>query len=120
MSGSVDRALARRLEALAGEDASCCAADYEGEVAKARARPAFAKALAAAKAMGDENRLAALALLKRRREMCACELQAALGLTHGTVSHHMRILAEAGLVQLERRGKWVYYALDDSARGVVP
>lgn len=117
---SVEPALAKRLEALTGEDAACCVADYKSEAAKARAAPAFDLALARAKAMSDEKRLLALALIKRRGEMCACEVQAALDLSHGTVSHHMNALADAELVRIERRGKFAYYALHPDAEEMIP
>ena len=114
-------ALAQRLEALTGQEASCCVADYQELVERARSAPAFDRALARAKAMSDEKRLLALAFLKRRgREACACEIQAALDLTHGTVSHHMAVLEEAGLVAVERRGRWAYYSLTKDAREVTP
>lgn len=116
----IEAALAQRLEELTGEDAACCVADYKALVAEARKAPSFATALARAKAMGDEKRLLALALLKRRGEMCACEVQAALDLSHGTVSHHMATLEAAGLVAVERRGRWAYYSLTKDAREVTP
>jgi DNA-binding transcriptional ArsR family regulator len=66
------------------------------------------------KALADEKRLKILALL-RFREMCVCELTAALGLTQPNLSHHVRKLENAGLVRSEKRGKWVYYSLSDEA-----
>ena len=102
-------ALAERLETLTGEDASCCVADYKAEVRALQRDAAFRADLARAKALGDERRFTLLALLEKRGSMCACEIQAALDLTHATVSHHMRILCDAGLVTCERRGKWAYY-----------
>lgn len=120
MPPKLEPALARRLETLTGEEAACCVDDLRGEARAVGALPAFAAALARAKALSDERRLLALALLKRRGEMCACEVQAALGLTHATVSHHMCALVEAGLVSCERRGKWVYYELLPEARDLVP
>ena len=116
----VEPALAQRLERLTGEEASCCVPDYRQQAAEVRASPAFAAALARAKAMSDEKRLLALALLKRRGEMCACEVQAALGVTHATVSHHMAALQDAGLIAIERRGKWAYYDLTREAKEWVP
>jgi ArsR family transcriptional regulator len=116
----VESALAKRLEALTGEDAACCVGDLRAEADAARAAPAFESALLAAKAMSDEKRLLVLALLKRRGAMCACEVQAAVGLTHATVSHHMSCLLLANLVTCERRGKWVYYDLAPAARALVP
>lgn len=109
MPPKVEPALAKRLEALTGLEASCCVVDYRAEATRVRSSPAFETALLRAKALGDEKRLLALALLQRRDEMCGCELQAALDLSHATVSHHMATLAEAGLVASERRGKWVHY-----------
>jgi DNA-binding transcriptional ArsR family regulator len=66
------------------------------------------------KALADEKRLKILALL-RFREMCVCELTAALGLTQPNLSHHVRKLENAGLVRSEKRGKWVYYSPTDEA-----
>lgn len=43
--------------------------------------------------------------------VCGCDLEALLGVTQATVSHHMKQLVEAGLVTAERRGRWVYYRL---------
>src|SRR5690554_6607113 len=47
--------------------------------------------------------------------VCGCDLEAFLGLTQATVSHHMKQLVEAGLVSAERRGRWVYYELQPQA-----
>ncbi|MBN2335638.1 winged helix-turn-helix transcriptional regulator [Candidatus Bathyarchaeota archaeon] len=65
------------------------------------------------KALADEKRLKILTLLTFR-EMCVCELTAALGLTQPNLSHHIKKLENAGLVRNEKRGKWVYYSLDDA------
>src|ERR1051325_3867536 len=120
MALKVDPALARRVEALTGEDGACCARDWQALASEVRAAPRFEAALERAKALSDEARLLALALVKKQGEMCGCEIQAALGVTHATVSHHMRVLADAGLVAGERRGKWIYYQLTPEARSVVP
>ncbi len=48
-------------------------------------------------------------------EVCACEIAERLGLSAPTISHHMGILREAGLVTARKQGLWVYYALDRSA-----
>jgi ArsR family transcriptional regulator len=112
--------LERRLERLTGEDPKCCTEDLQAIVEAASAAPEFARALLHAKAMADEKRLQTLSLLKRRGELCGCEIQAALGLTHATVSHHMACLETAGLVTPERRGKWTYYRLTKEARALVP
>lgn len=120
MARKVDPALAQRLEALTQVEASCCVDDLRETALDVQDSPAFADALARAKALADPKRLLAAALLKRRGELCACEVQAALGLTHATVSHHMASLVDAGLVTAERRGKWVHYALAPDALPFVP
>jgi ArsR family transcriptional regulator len=64
------------------------------------------------KALGDETRLNILKLLTLR-EMCVCELTAALDLTQPNLTHHAKKLEHAGLVDHEKRGKWVYYSIKD-------
>jgi ArsR family transcriptional regulator len=113
-------ALAARLEVLTGTDGACCALDLHALAGEARAAPAFRAALSRYEALGDERRLLAATLLKQQGEMCACEMQAALGLTHATVSHHMGALVDAGLVTSEKRGKWVHYRLAAGAAELLP
>lgn len=68
------------------------------------------------KAIADPYRLRMLATLARSRdEICVCDFTGALPLNQPTVSHHLRILREAGLVTCERRGTWVYYQLASDA-----
>ena len=62
------------------------------------------------KALSDEKRIGILKLLEFR-EMCVCELTAALGVSQPNLTHHIKKLENAGLVNSERRGKWVYYKL---------
>ena len=119
-SSQAETELELRLERLTGEAANCCLPEYRDLVREVRAHGGFRAQLARARALADEGRLTVIALLARRSEMCACEIQAALGLTHATVSHHMSVLEEAGLVQSERRGKWVYYRLGRRPGVTVP
>jgi ArsR family transcriptional regulator len=64
------------------------------------------------KALGDPARVRALNLLATSSEpVCICNLIAPLGLSQPTVSHHMKKLLDAGLVEREQRGKWAYYSL---------
>jgi ArsR family transcriptional regulator, arsenate/arsenite/antimonite-responsive transcriptional repressor len=63
------------------------------------------------KALCDENRLSILQQL-RTGEKCACRLQEALRIGQSTLSHHMRILCESGLVGARKDGKWTYYSMD--------
>jgi ArsR family transcriptional regulator len=63
------------------------------------------------KALGDPVRLRLLSLIAARAggEVCVCDLTGAFTLTGPTISHHLRVLREAGLVDCQRRGTWVYY-----------
>ncbi|MBQ8506738.1 MAG: winged helix-turn-helix transcriptional regulator [Clostridia bacterium] len=63
------------------------------------------------KAFCDENRIAILRLLQGG-EMCACKLLDALSISQPTLSHHMRILCDAGVVNPRREGKWTHYSLN--------
>ncbi len=62
------------------------------------------------KALADESRLRILWMLEGR-EMCACEIQAVLGLAQSTVSRHMQVLEDAGFVISRRNGPWKDYRL---------
>ncbi|MGA2520405.1 MAG: metalloregulator ArsR/SmtB family transcription factor [Acidimicrobiales bacterium] len=65
-------------------------------------------------ALADPVRLRVLSMLAAspEGEVCVCELVSPLGKSQPTVSHHLKILSDAGLVHGERRGKWVWYSLD--------
>jgi ArsR family transcriptional regulator, arsenate/arsenite/antimonite-responsive transcriptional repressor len=65
----------------------------------------------AVKVLADPARLRLLSLIRSQPagEACGCHLTKPLGLGQPTVSHHLRVLREAGLVQREQRGKWAYY-----------
>ena len=64
------------------------------------------------KALGDPTRLTmAASLWKAEGPICICDFTAGLGLSQPTISHHMAKLREAGLVESERRGIWIYYRL---------
>ena len=76
------------------------------------AQEAFTEPAALFKAIADQHRLAILATLARAEgEVCVCDFTDGLPLNQPTVSHHLRVLREAGLVTCERRGTWVYYRL---------
>lgn len=65
------------------------------------------------KAFCDENRLQILALL-RSGEKCACKLLEELHIGQSTLSHHMRILCDSGVVKGRKEGKWVHYSIDQT------
>ncbi len=61
------------------------------------------------KALGDPVRLRLLSMIASRAEVCVCDLTDAFDVSGPTISHHLRVLREAGLVDCERRATWVYY-----------
>ena len=62
------------------------------------------------KALGDENRISILKLLQNG-EKCACHLLEELNISQPTLSHHMKILCDAGIVTGRKEGKWMYYSI---------
>ena len=73
------------------------------------------------KALGDSTRLELMVNVAASSgaEACVCDLTPDTGLTQGTVSHHLRILVEAGLLERAQRGKWAYYSLTQPARDIL-
>ena len=61
------------------------------------------------KVLADPARLRLLSLIASGEESCACDLVDPLGVSQPTVSHHLKVLHDAGLVEREKRGRWVYY-----------
>lgn len=87
-------------------EASCCAPG-------APAIPSeTAEALAARfKALADPTRVAIVNRLAGAGEVCVCDLVEEFDLSQPTISHHLKLLRDAGLVDSERRGTWAYYRL---------
>ena len=69
------------------------------------------------RALGDPVRLRLVSLIGAHQggEACVCDLTAAFDLTQPTISHHLKVLREAGIIDCERRGTWVYYRLVPAA-----
>ncbi len=69
------------------------------------------------KALGDPVRLRLVSLIGARQggEVCVCDLTSAFNLSQPTISHHLKVLREAGLIDSQRRGTWVYYRLVPAA-----
>ncbi|MFD7597638.1 ArsR/SmtB family transcription factor [Kitasatospora sp. NPDC059812] len=65
------------------------------------------------KALGEPVRLRLLSMIASRAggEVCVCDLTPAFDLSQPTISHHLKLLRQAGLIDCERRGTWVYYRL---------
>jgi ArsR family transcriptional regulator len=84
----------------------CCGPDIEPLA------PAESEALAARfKALADPTRVAIVNRLAAADECCVCDLNAAFDLSQPTISHHLKVLRDAGLVESSRRGTWAYYRL---------
>ena len=62
-------------------------------------------------ALGDPVRLRMLSLVAAEEEVCSCALEEPLGKSQPTISHHTRILAEAGLIVGEKRGRWMWWRI---------
>jgi ArsR family transcriptional regulator len=63
------------------------------------------------KALADPTRVAIVNRLAAADEVCVCDFVAALDLAQPTISHHLKVLRDAGLVEASRRGTWAYYRL---------
>jgi ArsR family transcriptional regulator len=66
-------------------------------------------------ALADPARLAIVRQLAADGAVCACDVAPAAGLSQPTLSHHLRVLREAGVVRGERRGTWIWYSLEPAA-----
>ncbi len=64
------------------------------------------------KALADENRLAIMMSLQQK-EKCACYLLEELNISQSTLSHHMKLLCDSGLVVYRKEGKWMHYSLSE-------
>jgi ArsR family transcriptional regulator len=67
------------------------------------------------KALADPARLQLLSIVLASGEACICDLTGPIGLSQPTVSHHMKVLVDAGLLDREKRGKWVHFSVNDQA-----
>lgn len=76
-------------------------------------RPAAEALAQLLKAVADPARLQLLALIRASEtgEVCACDLSEPLGLTQPTVSHHLKVLTEAGVITREKRGTWAWFSV---------
>ena len=67
-------------------------------------------------ALADPTRLAIVRELAGADQVCACDFTSCCDVRQPTVSHHLRVLREAGVIESERRGTWIYYRLAPGAR----
>lgn len=103
------------LESVPREQAVTCCGLATSPVTPedaARLAPVF-------KALGDPVRLRMVSMIAAQPELCVCEITPAFDLSSGTISHHLKLLREAGLVDCERRGTFVYYWVNPEALGAL-
>jgi ArsR family transcriptional regulator len=97
---------------LAGPPAAQCCAPSAGLDASLDAD----RIAAAAKALAEPLRVQVLDVVRRsERQVCQCELIALFDISQSLLSHHMKKLIDAGLVEVERRHKWAYYTVNSDA-----
>lgn len=88
-------------------------------VARALSPAQAEEAAAVLKVLADPVRLRVLSLILSAGEACVCDLTGSFDLTQPTMSHHLKVLHEAGLLDREKRGVWVYYrARPDALRAL--
>jgi ArsR family transcriptional regulator len=90
------------------EAAACCAQPFVGIIDEGEADD-LARAFAA---LADPVRLRLLSLIADAGECCSCNMVEPLGKSQPTISHHTKVLADAGLIHGEKRGKWVWWTVD--------
>jgi ArsR family transcriptional regulator len=97
-----------RADRVAGPAGECCGSPLTSEPLSGAEAGEVSVLL---KALADPARLRLVSLIACHEggEACVCELTGAFDLTAPTISHHLRVLREAGLISSERRGTWVYY-----------
>ena len=95
---------------VAVEDQLCCASVVESPLSEEEASE-LARVLGA---LADPVRLRLFSMVAAQGEVCSCELEEPLGRSQPTISHHTKILAEAGLLSGEKRGRWVWWTIAPS------
>jgi ArsR family transcriptional regulator len=100
----VDLELTPKTKRAAGE--ACCEPVVYPDVQREQAQ----RMAAVAKALGDPIRLQLVDVLRKHAgKVCVCELVPLFDLSQPTVSHHLKVLRQAGIVESERQGLWAYY-----------
>jgi ArsR family transcriptional regulator len=107
---AVDLELAPKQKRSAG--APCCEPVVYPEIERAKAE----RMAKVAKALGDPIRMQLVDVLRKHAgKVCVCELVPLFDLSQPTVSHHLKVLREAGVVGSERQGLWAYYYVEPDA-----
>lgn len=104
------------LPVIQPDELAACCSPVTGGVVSDGAAETLARMF---KALGDPTRVKLVSLIAASPdgEACICDMTAPVGLSQPTVSHHMKLLVEAGLATREQRGKWAYYRLVPAVLG---
>jgi ArsR family transcriptional regulator, arsenate/arsenite/antimonite-responsive transcriptional repressor len=93
----------------------CCASLTEAPLSEPEAAE-LAKVLSA---IADPVRLRLLSIVAGHEEVCSCDLEGPLERSQPTISHHTRVLSEAGLIVGDKRGRWMWWRIDPDRLGAV-
>jgi ArsR family transcriptional regulator len=96
-------------------DALCCSSVVDAPLAEAEA-VVLGRTFGA---LADPVRLRLLSLVAAQIEVCSCDLEGPLGRSQPTISHHTKVLAEAGLIVGEKRGRWMWWRVDPERLAVI-
>jgi ArsR family transcriptional regulator len=98
------------------QDSGCCTTEVQISLDRKEAE----KTAQLFAALSDPTRLSILNLLAQcQGQVCVCDITASFTLGQPTISHHLKILKDAGLVNSEKRGKWVHYSLVSDKQGEI-
>jgi ArsR family transcriptional regulator, arsenate/arsenite/antimonite-responsive transcriptional repressor len=106
--------MATAMASVATSDVATCCSPLTGGILDSAAAERLASVF---KALGDPARVKLVSLIAASEggEACICDLIEPLGLSQPTVSHHMKMLVDSGLVSRDQRGKWAYYRVNSDA-----
>ena len=92
----------------------CCGFEDE-HVLRAAGEDAMSGGAAVFKALSDETRLRIVRAISHMKELCECNIVPGFDLSQPTISYHIKVLREAGLISSQRRGQWVYHTINQKA-----
>jgi len=104
-----------KADSEAEETGLCCPSVVDAPLSQGEATE-LARVLGA---LADPVRLRLLSLVASRLEVCSCDLEAPLGKSQPTVSHHTRVLADAGLLVGDKRGRWTWWRVEPTRLAAV-
>jgi ArsR family transcriptional regulator len=104
VSTTVNLLLVKLIQTI---DAECCPRVLDAPLDEASAE----RLAASLRVVADPARLRLLSLIGEAGEACACDMTESLSLSQPTISHHLKVLTDAGLLEREQRGRWAFFRL---------